>query len=116
MTTDAPDPLRPIFVTVGANDARVFGMAAAERARALAAKAGIELADAPVLGRASIVADLAYTWDPAWLSEIVSAGRGSISAKIRSRASSNMQLLLRWMMSRGGSVCSMMPWMPPVDH
>jgi len=54
-------------VTVGDNPARAFGMGAAERARALAAKAGLEPADAPQPGRTTLYADLDWAWDPEWL-------------------------------------------------
>ena len=70
MTSDVPDGSRPLFLTVGANAARAFGMDAAERARALAAKAGLEVADAAQVGRSTVIADLAYAWDPAWLREM----------------------------------------------
>ena len=54
-------------MTVGDNPARAFGMGAAERARALAAKAGLEPADAPQPGRTTLYADLDWAWDPEWL-------------------------------------------------
>jgi phosphatidylglycerophosphate synthase len=60
----------PLFVTVGDNPARAFGMAAADRARALAAKAGLELADAAQPGRATLYADLAWAWDPEWVAAL----------------------------------------------
>ena len=62
-----PTPPKPLFVTVGDNPAQAFGMGAAERARALAAKSGLESADGPETGRSTIYADLAWTWDPEWL-------------------------------------------------
>ena len=49
MSADAPEPM-PLFVTVGDNDARAFGMAADVRADALARKAGMEPAPAAVAG------------------------------------------------------------------
>ncbi|MBA3666988.1 MAG: CDP-alcohol phosphatidyltransferase family protein [Sphingomonas sp.] len=70
MTSDPPVGLRPLFLTVGANEARAFGMDAADRARALAAQAGLEPADSAEPGRSAIIADLAYTWDPVWLGVI----------------------------------------------
>ncbi len=51
----------------GSNDARPFGMDARERACRLAANAGLECADAPVEGRAVLLASMRYAWDPAWL-------------------------------------------------
>ena len=56
-----------LFVPVGRNAARPFGMDARERACRLAANAGLECADAPVEGRAVLLASLRYAWDPAWL-------------------------------------------------
>ena len=70
MTASAPDPSRPLFVPVGDNPARAFGMGAAERAAALAAKAGMEPAPWIGPGRAVVLADLDYAWDPAWAAAI----------------------------------------------
>ena len=68
MTSDAL--AKPLFVTVGDNSARTFGMGAAERANALAAKAGIVPAAAIEAGRSTVLADLNWTWDPAWLHSV----------------------------------------------
>jgi len=57
----------PLFVTVGDNPARVFGMNAGDRARALAAKAGLEPADTAEPRRGTLYADLAWAWDPEWV-------------------------------------------------
>jgi phosphatidylglycerophosphate synthase len=65
MSAVSPDP-KPLFVTVGRNDARAFGMDAATRAAALAAKAGMEPAAAPLDGHDVVLADLHFTWDPVW--------------------------------------------------
>ena len=62
-----PDPL---FVPVGANPARVFGLDARTRACRLAEKAGMECADAVNPGRPAVLADLDFAWDPAWLTAI----------------------------------------------
>jgi phosphatidylglycerophosphate synthase len=62
-----PDPL---FVPVGANPARVFGLDARTRACRLAAKAGMDCADEAAIGRPHILADLRFAWDPAWLTAI----------------------------------------------
>ena len=70
MTSDAPAGLPPQFVTVGDNPARAFAMDAADRARALAVKAGLDAADEADSARATIYADLAWAWDPAWLSAL----------------------------------------------
>jgi phosphatidylglycerophosphate synthase len=56
-----------MFVPVGSNVARPFGMDARDRVCRLATNAGFECADAPVAGRAVLVASLDYAWDPAWL-------------------------------------------------
>jgi phosphatidylglycerophosphate synthase len=61
MTSDS----KPIFVPVGDNPARLFGMDARTRAVRLATNAGFECADAPVPGRAALLGNLQYAWDPA---------------------------------------------------
>ena len=80
MTTDAFPGSKPLFVTVGDNAARAFGMGARVRANALAIKAGLEPAERPAPGRAVLYADLAWTWDPEWLVSMVSAP-GSVLTK-----------------------------------
>ena len=60
----------PLFVPVGESDACLFGQPAGERAKRLAANAGLAIADeapgeAPVL-----LGNLAFAWDPAWLKEL----------------------------------------------
>ncbi|MDQ3080177.1 MAG: CDP-alcohol phosphatidyltransferase family protein [Pseudomonadota bacterium] len=65
MSAAAPSP-RPLFVAVGDNPARAFGMSAAERANALGIKAGMDPATAPDPARATVLADLDFAWDPAW--------------------------------------------------
>ena len=67
MTSDAPQPARPLFVTVGDNPGRPFGMSAADRARALAIKAGLEPATEARQDRPTVYADLNWGWDPEWL-------------------------------------------------
>ena len=66
MVSDLP----MLFVPVGKNAARPFGMEAKERACRLAANAGFECADAPLPGRAMLLASMAYGWDPVWLGEL----------------------------------------------
>ena len=66
MTSETPI----LFVPVGENAARPFGMDARARACRLATNAGFECADAPQPGRAALVASMAYGWDPAWLKEV----------------------------------------------
>jgi len=58
---------RPLFVTVGDNPARPFGMSAAERANALAVKAKLEPGREATDGRSTVYADLDWVWDPEWL-------------------------------------------------
>src|SRR5829696_2828983 len=60
-------PASPLFVPVGANPARVFGLDSGTRACRLAAKAGLECGDQADPGRPAILADLGFAWDPAWL-------------------------------------------------
>ena len=68
----ASDPTYPdpVLVPAGANAARVFGLDAETRLRRLGGKAGVEFAGRWQSGRAAILADLAFAWDPAWLSAI----------------------------------------------
>ena len=56
-----------IFVPVGENEARLFGMNARDRACRLATNAGFECADKFSPERAALVASMGYAWDPAWL-------------------------------------------------
>ncbi|HET9812022.1 MAG TPA: CDP-alcohol phosphatidyltransferase family protein [Sphingomicrobium sp.] len=64
------DESRPLFITVGSNETRLFGLDAEDRARRLAANAGLECADGQA-GRGTLLANIAYAWDPAWLKEMV---------------------------------------------
>ena len=59
--------VKPLFVTVGDNPARAFGMAAADRAHALAIKAKLEPAREARAGRSTVYADLDWATDPEWL-------------------------------------------------
>jgi phosphatidylglycerophosphate synthase len=59
-----------LFVPVGSNPARLFGLDSKARACRLATNAGFECADAPEAGRAALIASLDYAWDPAWLTEM----------------------------------------------
>ena len=63
MASEAPI----LFVPIGENPARPFGMDARSRACRLATNAGFECADDVQPGRSAIIASLAYGWDPAWL-------------------------------------------------
>jgi phosphatidylglycerophosphate synthase len=80
MTSDAPAPAKPLFVTVGENPARPFGMDAADRARALAVKAELEPAREHQPGRSTVYADLDWSWDPEWLVALAEAP-GSVLTK-----------------------------------
>ena len=71
MATEGP----LLFVPVGANSARLFGMDARERACRLATNAGFECADAIPPDRAALVASMDYAWDPAWLKAMRSKPR-----------------------------------------
>ena len=62
----ADEPLL-LFVPVGRNDARAFGMDARDRACRLAANAGLQCAEAVEPGRAALLASMRFAWDPAWL-------------------------------------------------
>lgn len=66
MASEAP----LLFVPVGDNPARPFGMVARERACRLASNATFECADAPQTGRDALLASMGYGWDPAWLKEM----------------------------------------------
>ncbi len=57
----------PIFVPVGANAARVFGLDAKTRACRLAARSGHDCADQAPAGGGVLLANLDFAWDPAWL-------------------------------------------------
>ena len=56
-----------LFVPIGSNPARPFGMDARTRACRLAANEGFECAEEAQPGRAALLASMAYGWDPAWL-------------------------------------------------
>jgi phosphatidylglycerophosphate synthase len=56
-----------LFVPVGTNAAKPFGMDARERACRLAANAGFECAEGPQPGNPVLLASMRFAWDPAWL-------------------------------------------------
>ena len=60
------------FVPVGSNPVRLFGLDVESRACRLASNNGMEPARQPDAGRATLIADMNYAWDPAWLSWISS--------------------------------------------
>ena len=80
MTDQLASGEKPLFVTVGHNPARAFGIAAVDRARALAEQAGLEPADEAQAGRATLYADLNWAWDPEWLVDL-SERPGSVLTK-----------------------------------
>src|SRR5690348_7541859 len=67
MRSVMPSELALLFVPVGTNAARAFGMDARDRACRLATNAGFECAEAPQPGRAMLLASMRFAWDPAWL-------------------------------------------------
>ena len=67
MTDVVSASAKPLFVTVGTNPARAFGMGSSERANALAVQAGLDPANDPRPNRATVYADLNWAWDPQWL-------------------------------------------------
>jgi phosphatidylglycerophosphate synthase len=69
------DEPRLLFVPVGSNPARPFGMDAKDRARRLATNAGFDCADSAAGDRPALLASLAYGWDPAWLKAMRSRPR-----------------------------------------
>ena len=66
---------RPIFLPVGDNPVRIFGLDARERACRLADKAGFDCVESVPPGRAAVLANLDFAWDPAWLSVIADQAR-----------------------------------------
>ena len=56
-----------LFVPVGRNAARPFGMDARERSCRLAENVGLECAEGPEPGRPVLLASMRFAWDPAWL-------------------------------------------------
>jgi phosphatidylglycerophosphate synthase len=66
-----------LFVAVSDSPARPFGMSVKERAARIARNLGLDPVDAPVEGRAAIIANLRYAWDPAWL-KAIKARPGSV--------------------------------------
>ena len=75
---------RPLFVPIGANPARLFGLDAETRALRLASEAQLDSGQHVDPARPAILADLAYAWDPAWLAAI--AARPSSVLTLAGRA------------------------------
>ena len=65
-----PSDQNPVFVPVGSSAARLFGMDARTRACRLAENIGLACADQAPAGAAALLANMGYSWDPAWLREI----------------------------------------------
>jgi phosphatidylglycerophosphate synthase len=64
---------------MGSNPARPFGMDARDRACRLASNAGMDCGDQLEPGRDTLVADMAYAWDPAWLKEMATRPRTALT-------------------------------------
>ena len=56
-----------LFVPIGTNAARPFGIGARDRSCRLAANAGLDCAEAVQPGHAMLLASMRFAWDPAWL-------------------------------------------------
>lgn len=105
---------RPIFVPVGDNPARPFGMDARERVIRLATNAGFECADAPLPGRPALLASMAFAWDPAWLGAVAARpgsviqldGRPVMAHVVADGATTEVAEALR---GEGGSLGSLKP-------
>ncbi|MBB3764534.1 CDP-alcohol phosphatidyltransferase family protein [Sphingomicrobium lutaoense] len=73
---DLGAPQRPIlFVPVGDQTARLYGLDARQRAYRIAEKAGLAPGTEDGLAsegeRGTVIADLAFAWDPAWLNHLI---------------------------------------------
>ncbi len=94
------------FLGIGGGDVRVFGLTPAERAGRFASKAGL----LPVTGEsghgATILADLDYTWDPAWLAQVrdhsgIAVTFGGRPALVHSRDTAEAAAVIAAMTSGG---------------
>jgi phosphatidylglycerophosphate synthase len=61
------DTIAPVFVALGNNPARVFGLDSRTRACRLAEKAGLECRDRLERDKSAILASPEFAWDPIWL-------------------------------------------------
>ena len=61
---------QPVFVPVGSNPTRLFGLDARDRACRLAENMGLPFAVEVPAGQGAVLANMAFAWDPAWLREI----------------------------------------------
>jgi phosphatidylglycerophosphate synthase len=101
------DDSRPIFITIGSNPARVFGLSADERARRLAANAGFETADEREPGRPVLLANMAFAWDPAWLRVIGARPETVLTFRgepILAHVTKNTAAVAQAMLASGGSL------------
>lgn len=71
------DSSRPVFIPVGSNPARLFGMDSTERACRIAANSGFPVAEAADMTFAALLADMGHAWDPAWL-KLVGSRPGTV--------------------------------------
>jgi phosphatidylglycerophosphate synthase len=71
------DESRPVFIPVGTNPVRLFGLDAGERARRLAQNAGFEAGEGASPDRGTLLANMDFAWDPAWL-KLVGGRPGSV--------------------------------------
>ncbi|WP_205479432.1 CDP-alcohol phosphatidyltransferase family protein [Sphingomonas arenae] len=69
----------PLFVAVGENDARMFGLDARTRAERLASNAKLQVGREPEPSRSVLLANLSYAFDPAWLG-VMKARPGAVLA------------------------------------
>jgi phosphatidylglycerophosphate synthase len=74
-----PAAALPVFVPIGDNAARPFGIPARERACRLAVNAGFASADTLEPGRAALLASMGYGWDPIWLTAMADRPRAVLT-------------------------------------
>ena len=72
MSQPAPSA-KPLLVLTGENATKIWGMTNAERVRRLAEKAGLAIVDADAVaeGAAVLLIDLAYGFDPLWMTHML---------------------------------------------
>ena len=103
------DASRPVFIPVGSNPARLFGLDAEQRACRIAGNIGLESGRAADPNSGAVLANLAFAWDPAWLKMI--AGRPASVLVLRGEpvlahvpASVDSTPVEATMLGRGGSL------------
>jgi phosphatidylglycerophosphate synthase len=103
------DASRPVFISVGENPVRVFGLGGDERARRLAGNAGFECADSFPESGGVLLANLGFAWDPAWL-KLIGSRPGSVLLSdgkpvlAHVTAGGPAETVERAMLGQGGSV------------